>query len=122
MGAFSQRLRKTALRLCKQYGEPCVLSKLTPGVYDPDTGETPNTVVTHNTFSVPTNKFNLVFPNNGENTNLAGFETESLIIPYFNDDSFDETWLYNGDNITNITKTSAQDEIIIYEITVGEKS
>ena len=38
--AFYERMADTALRLISQYGQMMTLREITPGAYDPDTGET----------------------------------------------------------------------------------
>ena len=40
MSAFYDRMANTALRLISQYGQTMTLREVTPGTYDPGTGET----------------------------------------------------------------------------------
>ncbi|WP_040263675.1 hypothetical protein [Pseudomonas massiliensis] len=40
MSAFYDRMADTALRLISQYGQTMTLREVTPGTYDPSTGET----------------------------------------------------------------------------------
>ena len=120
MSAFSDRLRATATSLCKKYGEAVELKKITPGEYDPATGETPSIEHVIKTFASQSSKLNETFSLDGTNTNLAGFNSEDYIIPWPGE-KIDATWLFNDNNITNVSSTSATGDIIIYVISVGSK-
>ena len=120
MSAFSDRLRATSLSLCKQYGEAVELKKVTPGEYDPITGETSSTEQVIKTFASQTSKMNESFSLDGTNTNLSGFDTEDYIIPWPGE-VIDTTWMFNDANITHVNSTSANGDVIIYTISVGSK-
>jgi len=121
MGQFSQTMRGVAKDLCRKLGNKCTLSKETPSKYDPTTGETASTgTISVPTYSAPKKKFSLDFGMTGENTNLSGFDDETVIVPWFGH-VIDKTWLYNGQNILSVSSITSQDEIIIFEVRVGEK-
>ena len=117
MGAFSQEMRGVATDLIKELGNSCTLEKITYGAYDPSTGETPETKVTIPTFSAQASLFNRVFPMTGENTNLAGFDDESVIVAWFGQ-PIDETWTYDGAAISRVAPIKSQNDVIIYTISV----
>ena len=121
MGAFSDRMRVTAKALCEKYGNKCTLEKITYGEYDPSTGETSKTVQTLILYSAPVASVSEVFSRIGENTNLSGFSNDSYIVPWPGQ-KLDTTWTYDGQNILTIAPVEAQDDVIIYNITVGEKN
>jgi hypothetical protein len=53
MTAFYERMAETALRLIRQYGQAVTLREITPGSYDPSTGETsPDTATEASTSGV----------------------------------------------------------------------
>lgn len=49
--AFYDRMAETALRLISQYGQTMTLREVTPGAYDPGTGETSADSVTESSVS-----------------------------------------------------------------------
>lgn len=49
--AFYDRMAETALRLIQQYGQPVIIREVTPGAYDPATGETSDETSTDTTAS-----------------------------------------------------------------------
>jgi hypothetical protein len=120
MGTFSDNMRAVALRLSKQLGNSCTITKVTQGQYDPLTGKTNEVIQTYPTYCVPLSKANEVFGLDGENTNLAGFDDTRVLVPYtiF---KIDPTDLFNGQNIIDVSTTESQDNIIMYNLTVGEK-
>ena len=117
MGAFSQEMRGVAKDLIKELGNKCTLEKVTYGAYDPVTGETPETKVTIQTFSAQASNFNRVWQTDGQNTNLAGFDDESVIVAWFGQE-IDETWTYDGAAISRVAPIMSQDDIIIFTISV----
>ncbi len=121
MGAFSQQMKQVVIDLTRELGNPCVLTKVgKAGVYNPLTGETPAVAPqTVNTFSGPNSLMSEMFGRDGENTNLMGFNSESVIIPFFV--GFDETWLYDGQNVTSVAPLKTQGEIVAYNVTIGRK-
>ncbi len=120
MGSFSNSMRQVAVGLMTELGNSCVLTQVTPGDYDPTTGKTAETVVEYNTYCAPVKQMGVVFGDNGINTNLSGFDQNSVSIPWLGV-VVDATWLFNGQNITKVEPVSAQDDIIIYNLSVGEK-
>ena len=117
MGAFSNDMREVAVDLIKELGNRCTLEKVTRGAYNPSTGETPETKVTIPTFSAQASKFNRVWQGDGQNTNLAGFDDESVIVAWFGQ-VVDETWTYDGSAISRVAPLMSQDDIIIFTISV----
>ena len=117
MGQFSQEMRGVAKDLIKELGNSCTLEKVTRGAYDPTTGDTPETKVTVPTFSAQASAFNRVFSQTGENTNLAGFDDESVVVAWFGQ-VVDETWTYDGAAISSVRPIMSQNDIIIFTITV----
>ncbi len=117
MGVFSQEMRGVAKDLIKELGNKCTLEKITRGVYDPLTGETPETKVVMPTFSAPSSMFNRVWQQDGQNTNLAGFDDEAVVVAWFGH-VIDETWTYDGAAISSVRPTMSQDDIIIFAISV----
>ena len=120
MAAFSTSMRKVAQDLIKELGNACTLTKVTYGEYDPDLGETPETEVVINTYSAPTKNISVMFGQNGQNTNLNAFDSNKVTVPWINQE-IDSTWKYNGYNILTVEPIEAQNDIIVYTITVGEK-
>ena len=120
MGAFSTSMRKVATGLCKKLGNSCVLTKATPGQYNPVTGKTDEVSQDFPIYSAQNSKASLMFGMSGDNTNLSGFDDEGVIIPWFGH-KIDTTWLYNGSNILSVSEIMSQDDVIIYTIQVGEK-
>jgi hypothetical protein len=120
MAQFSNAMRQVAVDLMKQLGNPCVLTKVTYGDYDPLTGTTSESKIEIPTFSAPIKKVSVLFSQNGEGTNLNAFDSDRVSIPWVGQ-PVDTTWLFNGFNITAIEPISAQGDIIIYNISVGEQ-
>ena len=113
-------MKNVVIDLTTQLGNPCVLTKVTKGVYNPATGETPPAAtVTINTFSAPASDMSQVFGLDGENTNLDGFSSTAVLIPFFA--GIDKGWLFNGQNITSLAPLKTQGEIVAYTIDVGVK-
>jgi hypothetical protein len=120
MGAFSQEMKQLVIDLTRELGNPCTLTKVTKGVYDPLTGETPPSATqTITTFSAPAQDMTQAFGSDGENTNLDGFDSEAVMIPFF--PGIDKGWLYDGQNITSLAPLKTQGEIVAYNISVGVK-
>ncbi len=120
MGVFSNQIKQLVIDLTKELGNPCTLTNVTKGTYDPVTGTTPPAATqTINTFSGPNSLLSEVFNRNGENTNLDGFNSESVIIPFFA--GVNKGWLYDGQNILTIAPLKTQGEIVAYNITIGRK-
>ena len=120
MGVFSSQMRKVANDLCKEFGNACVLSKVTTGVYDPSTGKSSTTQTDYNTYSAQNKRLSQQFGFDGINTNLSGFNNEEILVPWFGQE-IDTTWLYNGQNIVSVSDLKAQNDIIVYNISVGVK-
>ncbi len=120
MGAFSNDMRAVAKKLCKELGNSCELTKVTPGAYNPVTGKTDETFIKIPIFSAPVRKAADIFGLMGGNTNLSGFSDQTVIIPWFGQ-KLDTTWKYNGHNITEVSEMSSQNDVIIYTIGVGAK-
>ena len=120
MGTFSTRMRSVATALVTKLGNPCTLTKVTKGQYNPTTGTTGEARVDYTTFSAPVKKVSDEFGLMGLNTNLTGFGTNKVVLPWIGQE-IDTTWEYNGDNITNVESVQSQGDIVIYTITVGEK-
>jgi hypothetical protein len=120
MGLFSQEMRQLVVDLTKELGNPCTLTKVVTGVYDPLTGETPPASTQMiPTFSAPSSDMSIAFSRDGENTNLGGFSNNNVMIPYF--DNVDTGWLFDGQNILTLEPIKTQGEIVAYEISVGVK-
>ncbi|RLA73556.1 MAG: hypothetical protein DRG30_06160 [Epsilonproteobacteria bacterium] len=120
MGAFSKDMRKVATDLIKQFGNTCVLTKVNFGTYDPLTGDTTKIRTDFPTYSALKRKINVSFGDDGKNTNLSAFDDSSITIAWFGEE-VDSTWEYNGSNIKSATPTMSQDDVIIYDLTIGEK-
>ncbi len=60
-----------------------------------------------------------IFGRDGGNTNLDGFNSESVIIPFFA--GVDKGWLYDGQNILTIAPLKTQGEIVAYNLSIGRK-
>ena len=118
--AFADDMRNVATMLLRELGSSCVLQRVTPGEYNPLTGETLDVVDDFSTYSGPVSLYNETFGLYGINTNLDAFDTNKVIIPWFGYE-VDATWLYNGQNITRIDTVATQNKSIIFTITVGEK-
>jgi len=120
MGAFSQEMAQVVIDLTKELGNPCTLTKVVKGTYNPTTGETPpSSVQTINTFSAPASYLSQMFSRDGENTNLDGFDDAAVIIPFFA--GIDKGWLYDNQNILTLGPLKTQGQIVAYNITVGIK-
>ena len=120
MGKFSQEMKKVVLDLTKELGNPCQLTNITKGIYDPLTGTTtPAATRIINTFSGPNSMMNEIFGRDGGNTNLDGFNSENVIIPYHA--GLDQGWLFDGNNILDISPLKTQGEIVAYNIRIGRK-
>ncbi len=118
--AFADDMRTVATNLLRELGSSCVLQRITPGEYDPVTGETPDTVEDFSTYSGPVKLVSEVFGQDGINTGLDAFESNKVIVPWIGYE-IDTTWRYNGFNIVFVATTETQNKPIIYTITVGEK-
>ena len=116
MGAFSNDMRRMAKSLIKELGNACVLTKVTPGQYDPATGKTAEVRQDISTFSAQSNAFNRTWGSDGQNTNLAGFDDETVTVAWFGQ-VIDETWLYDGAAISEVRPVMTQDDIVIFNIT-----
>lgn len=120
MGAFSNEMKQTVIELLTELGNPCTLTNVTKGVYDPLTGVTPPSATqTINTFSGPNSFISEMFGRDGENTNLDGFNSESVLIPYHA--GIDLGWLYDGQNILSLSPLKTQGEIVAYNVSIGRK-
>ena len=120
MGAFSKEMRQVAVDLMKDLGSSCVLTKVTKGEYDTTLGEAPETKQDFPTYSAPIKKMSVVFPDNGSGTNLDAFDSNRITVPWIGQE-IDTTWLYNGFNIVSAEPVETQNDIVIYNILVGEK-
>ncbi len=120
MGAFSTEMRNVATNLIREFGNRCVLTKVVKGPYDPLLGKTVDVTTDFSMFSAQSSRVNLGFGLDGQNTNLAGFNDERIIIPWFGH-VVDVTWLYNGQNITDVMETKTQDDIVIFNLNIAEK-
>jgi len=122
MSAFSSDMIQVTADLCAELGNACVLTKVSDnGVYNPATGETvrsPN--VDFHTHSVMINLFEQSFGRDGQNTNLSGFENETVVIPNFGQE-VDSTWLYNGFDITDVSSYKSDNEVLYYTLSIGSK-
>ena len=114
-------MRQVATDLCQELGNKATLTKVTPASYDPSTGNTPDTKTDYPVYTAQNSHFAGVFPEDGRNTNLQGFYSGGYIVPWFGQ-PIDTTWLYNGFNIKELTDIRSQDDIIAYNIIVGEKA
>jgi hypothetical protein len=120
MGAFSDEMRAVATELIKEFGSDCVLTKVSKnGVYDPITGTTANTSVDFATYCAPTNKINIDF-GDGRNANLLAFSNTSVTVAWFGE-MVDATWLFNGQNIKTVTPVETQNDVVIFNLIIGEK-
>ncbi len=120
MGQFSQSMRALAVKLLTEFGNTATLEKRVKGAYDPVTGETAEVVTTYNTFSGPPNLMTEVFGNDGRGTNLDAFDSNFVIVPWIGEE-IDISWTLNGQNIVTVSPIITQDEIVIYNISVGQK-
>jgi len=122
MSAFSDDMRDVVTELCAELGNSCTVSKVTVGSgYDPTTGTTATgTQEDFQTHSAQYNKFAVVFGQDGQNTNLSGFESERVIIPWFGH-VVDTTWLYDGHNITDVSTIESDNDILYFTLSIGEK-
>lgn len=120
MGDFSTAMRGVAVTLTTQLGNPCVLTKITKGEYQPTLGKSPQVKENIDTFSAPAKQMSEQFGQAGINTNLSGFYDNKVIVPWIGQE-IDATWLYNGNNILSVSPVETQGEIVIYTIEVGEK-
>ena len=120
--SFADDMRTVATDLITEFGNSCTLTKNNgPAIYNPLTGTTAFTSSDiYQTFSAQKSKVNLTFGENGQNTNLAAFNNESVMVPWFGE-TIDSTWLYNDANIKTVNEVRAQDKVIIFELTIGEK-
>ncbi len=116
MGQFSNDMRTMAKALIKELGNSCVLTKITPGQYDPATGKTAEVKQDIPTFSAQASAFNRTWSADGQNTNLAGFDDETVTVAWFGQ-VIDETWMYNGTAISEVRPVMTQNDIIIFNIT-----
>ena len=120
MASFSSRMRAVALRLITKLGDPCTLTRITKGQYNPTTGTTGEAKFDISTFSAQSSKMSESFGASGINTNLVGFNDKTVVVPWINYD-IDTTWKHNGNNITSVSSVSSQGDIVIYTLTIGEK-
>ena len=120
MGVFSTNMRSVASSLLKEFGDPCTLTFVKKGDYNAALGKAAIVNYTFDSYAGLLKDFSLEFNRDGINTNLAGMGEEKRIIAWFNQPTFDETWLYDGNNIQKVVKLSSQGEVIAYEITIGE--
>jgi len=120
MGKFSNDMRKMATDLIKELGNRGTLTEVTRGSYDSLTGKTAETTKDYPTHSAQASRVNLGFGGDGQNTNLAGFNSERVMVAWFGK-IVDATWLYDGQNITDVSEIKTQDDIIVFTFTVGEK-
>lgn len=120
MGTFSTRMRAVATRLITKLGDPCTLTKVTKGQYDPDLGTTGEAKEDFASYSAQVSKVSQSFGDAGFNTNLVGFDDTSVVVPWIGEE-IDETWEYNGSNITSVSSVSSQGNIVIYTLGIGEK-
>ena len=120
MGTFSTRMRSVATRLITKLGDPCTLTKITKGQYNPTTGTTSEAEEDFSTFSAQSSKVSEAFGSNGINTNLVGFDDTTVVVPWIGQE-IDELWKYNGSNIISVSSVSSQGDIVIYTLTIGEK-
>ena len=120
MSDFSRDMRQTVLELCKELGNVCTLEHVTYGNYDPATGKTPETITEYKTYSAQSKKLSVDFGLTGANTNLSGMHLERIIVPWVGAE-VDTTWKYNGQNITNVSSLESDNEVIYYELAIGDK-
>ena len=120
MGAFSTKMRTVANDLITKLGNPCTVEKVTRGGYNPSLGKTEEAIQTFNTFSAPAKDISVSFGQDGRNTNLAGFDTGKVSIPYLAiNQVMDETWTYNGEAIKTVELIESQGEVIMFTLTVA---
>ena len=118
--SFASEMAQLVVDLTKELGNPCILTKVVAGVYDPLTGETPPASTQMiPTFSAPASDISALFSRDGENTNLGGFSNKNVMIPYFAD--IDTGWQFDGQNILTLEPIKTQGEAVAYEISVGVK-
>lgn len=120
MGTFSNRMRSVATDLITKLGNPCTLTKATQGQYNTITGETGNAEEVIATYSAPVKKLSEEFSQLGINTNLTGFSSNKVIVPWVGE-KITETWKYNDNNIITVEPIETQGDVVIYTITIGEK-
>lgn len=118
MGTFSPRMRTTAEELITEFGSACVLTKVEKGQYVASLGRAPEVTTDYDTFSAPAKIMSHQFGLEGPNTNLSGFDTEDVTIPWFGQ-VIDKTWLYNNSNIVSVKATEAQGDVIIYTLSIA---
>ena len=120
MGAFSTKMRTVAFNLITKLGNSCTLEKVTMGEYSPTLGKAASATKVINTHSAPTKNISTMFGQDGMNTNLAGFDSGKVTVPYLGvNEVIDETWLYNGEPIVQVELIESQDEVIVFNITVA---
>lgn len=117
---IAEDLRAVAVTLTKDLGNPCTLTKITKGVYDPLLGKSSEIAQEFQTYSAPVKKMSIQFGDNGMNTNLSAFDSNKVIVPWIGQE-IDKSWLYNGYNIVSVQPTETQGLIVIYTIEIGEK-
>ena len=118
--AFSDDMRIVATDLMTSLGNPCTLTKVTKGEYNPQIGKQPESKKDFATYSAPVKKISSQFGQIGINTNLGGIDDNKVIVPWIGQE-IDKSWLYNGNNIISVEATETQGVVIIYTITIGEK-
>lgn len=118
MGAFSTSMRSTATKLVTKLGSPCKLTKVTEGAYNPQIGKTDEAREDFDAYSAPAKIMSEQFGQQGMNTNLGGFSSEEVTVPWFGE-VIDKSWLYNDSKIVSVKSTEAQGEIIIYTLAIA---
>ena len=120
MAAFSTSMRQVATDLIKQFGNNCVLTQVSKnGVYNPTTGKTGTTSVDFPTYAAQSSKINLDFGSEN-NANLTAFTSTSMTVAWFGH-MIDPTWLFNGQNIITVRPIETQNDVVVFELTIGEK-
>ena len=120
MAQFSNDMRKMATDLIKLLGNNCVLTKVTAGAYDPLTGKTTATNQDFPLYSAQSSRVSDSFGGDGQNTNLAGFNGERVTVAWFGH-IIDTTWLYDGQNIVDVMEIKTQNDIVVFNLVIGEK-
>ena len=120
MAAFSSGMRTVALNLITKLGNSCTLEKVIKGSYNTELGKTEEAIQVFNAFSAPAKDISVMFDRDGVNTNLSGFDEGKVTIPYLSvNQEIDETWRYNGSEISTVEKLESQDEVIVFILTIA---
>ncbi len=117
--SFSSEMRQVALDQMTELGNPCILTQISYGEYDPATGKTQEVNLEIPTYYAPTKKMSAFFGMDGINTGLAGFNETKVIVPWVGQ-AIDTTWKFNNNDITHVEEISAQGDIIVYNLTIAE--